>query len=178
MSGISASDFWHFYNCFSSQVLHSPPPINFPSLLKQAQSLPQAPAYACIGLTQMTPQTDHLGFSSQSRTTAPVVCFLVRACATIWHVATVPSSQITSPLHDVMSHAQVLRKHWRASRDKMNLEKRLRVWSEQEQKRPEAKSSYIDTCQVAGHFTSPETKTNKCFKSVNKGTLSADSEIR
>ena len=60
----------------------------------------------------------------------------------------------------------------------MNLEKRLRVWSEQEQKRPEAKSSYIDTCQVAGHFTSPETKTNKCFKSVKEGTLSDDSEIR
>ena len=60
----------------------------------------------------------------------------------------------------------------------MNLEKRHRVWSEKEQKRPETKYSCIDTSQVAGNFTSPETKKNKSFKSVKEGTLSDDSEIR
>ena len=90
------------------------------------------------------------------------------------------SENITAALRNVSLKrpTQVLRKHWRASRDKMNLEKRHRVWSEKEQKRPETKYSCIDTSQVAGNFTSPETKKNKSFKSVKEGTLSDDSEIR
>ena len=42
----------------------------------------------------------------------------------------------------------------------------------------ESKSSNNDTSQAARYFSSPETKTNKSYKSVKEGTLLEDSEIR